>query len=94
MEFRGGRAERAVQLHSLQRKVRQAKSELKALKMKNAEGQVNEPNFEHSADLLLDDVEDLLKSIKEKNEMKVDEAINGWERRLCRQERAAAKMAI
>ena len=91
MEFRDGRAEKAVQLHLLQRKVRQAKAELRALLSVEDKIADIEPTNANLISEMLDDFESALQDLEAKDDFAVDACIAEWERKQCRQEGAAMK---
>ena len=88
IEFRDGRAENAVHLHLVQRRIRQAKAVLKALR----EVSVKTNNDDHVdraiIEKLTDEYEDAMVEIEEKDEKAIDQEIAEWGRRLCKQEGA------
>ena len=91
MEFRDGRAEKAVQLHLLQRKVRQAKAELRALLSVEDKIEDIEPINANLISEMLDDFECALQILEAKDDATVDACVDEWERKQCRQEGAAMK---
>ena len=88
IEFRDGRAENAVHLHLVQRRIRQAKAELRALKDVKVKHD-NEVHIDHGIiEKFTDDYEAGIEELEEKYEMAIGQETAEWGRRLCKQEGA------
>lgn len=86
MEYREGRAEKAVQLHLLQRKLRQARAEVKSLKSAKTIVTIDEPTNANNIEDIIGDADALLRKADEKGNDQLEIYITEWERKLCRQE--------
>ena len=86
MEYRDGRAEKAVQLHLVQRKVRQTKAEIQMLQNANIKDPKDEPIDANLLENCMADADCVLQKAMMKSDEVMMSCITEWERKLCRQE--------
>lgn len=91
MEFRDGLAEKAIQLHLVQRKVRQARAEMRQTQLIRYSSKVKEPNHAISHDYPACVIDDELYNSVRRDEEAMKKFTLEWERDPCRQEGATLK---
>ena len=91
MEYRGDRAEKAVQLHLIQRKVRQARAEINALEASRVRSKQDEPIRSDLIGEFVDNTDQVLRKSMMKSNDVPKMNINQYEKQVCRHEGSMVK---